>query len=154
MFYSIKGYKSYKLVLLGKLLLVIVIHIVHFIFSSFHTSTDAQFCVCVSWFRLQALWHAELKKKGRDGASLSRVFWRFCRTRFLVALLFLLIYTVTTFIGPVSISHLYSLTAVFWACIRINVYLPTYHTHRHTHTLNTDFRILEFKSVLRFEITY
>ncbi|GAA6079367.1 ATP-binding cassette sub-family C member 5 isoform X1, partial [Tachysurus ichikawai] len=67
---------------------------------SFHTSTDAQFCVCVSWFRLQALWHAELKKKGRDGASLSRVFWRFCRTRFLVALLFLLIYTVTTFIGP------------------------------------------------------
>ncbi|XP_053497408.1 ATP-binding cassette sub-family C member 5 [Ictalurus furcatus] len=50
--------------------------------------------------RLQALWQAELKRKGRDGASLCRVFWRFCRTRLLVALLFLLISTVTDFIGP------------------------------------------------------
>ncbi|XP_060742129.1 ATP-binding cassette sub-family C member 5 isoform X1 [Tachysurus vachellii] len=61
---------------------------------SCHEASESNF------HRLQALWHAELKKKGRDGASLSRVFWRFCKTRFLMALLFLLIYTVITFIGP------------------------------------------------------
>ncbi|XP_053092755.1 ATP-binding cassette sub-family C member 5 [Pangasianodon hypophthalmus] len=53
-----------------------------------------------NYHRLQALWHAELKRKGRDGASLCRVFWRFCQTRMLVALLLLLISTVTAFIGP------------------------------------------------------
>ncbi|TSQ35288.1 Multidrug resistance-associated protein 5 [Bagarius yarrelli] len=49
--------------------------------------------------RLQTLWYDELKKKGIDGVSLYRVFWRFCQTRMLVALLSLLICTVTTFIG-------------------------------------------------------
>ncbi|KAK3526468.1 hypothetical protein QTP70_028681, partial [Hemibagrus guttatus] len=53
-----------------------------------------------NFHRLQSLWHAELKRKGKDGVSLRRVFWRFCRTRFLVALFFLLIFTVTSFIGP------------------------------------------------------
>ncbi|XP_062857046.1 ATP-binding cassette sub-family C member 5 [Trichomycterus rosablanca] len=50
--------------------------------------------------RLQALWHAELKRKGKDEASLGLVFWRFCQTRMLVALFSLLITMVTGFIGP------------------------------------------------------
>uniref|UniRef100_A0AAR2LI14 ATP-binding cassette sub-family C member 5 n=1 Tax=Pygocentrus nattereri TaxID=42514 RepID=A0AAR2LI14_PYGNA len=41
--------------------------------------------------RLEALWHEELKSKGKDGASLCRVFWRFCQTRMLVAIFCLLI---------------------------------------------------------------
>ncbi|XP_066523942.1 ATP-binding cassette sub-family C member 5 [Hoplias malabaricus] len=50
--------------------------------------------------RLEALWHEELKKKGKDGASLCRVFWRFCQTRTLVAVFCLLITMVTGFVGP------------------------------------------------------
>uniref|UniRef100_A0AAR2JGR7 Uncharacterized protein n=1 Tax=Pygocentrus nattereri TaxID=42514 RepID=A0AAR2JGR7_PYGNA len=50
--------------------------------------------------RLEALWHEELKSKGKDGASLCRVFWRFCQTRMLVAIFCLLITMVTGFIGP------------------------------------------------------
>ncbi|KAI4897311.1 hypothetical protein NFI96_034019, partial [Prochilodus magdalenae] len=50
--------------------------------------------------RLEVLWHEELKKKGKDGASLSRVFWRFCQTRMLVAIFCLLLTMVTGFIGP------------------------------------------------------
>uniref|UniRef100_A0AAR2K3M6 ATP-binding cassette sub-family C member 5 n=1 Tax=Pygocentrus nattereri TaxID=42514 RepID=A0AAR2K3M6_PYGNA len=42
-------------------------------------------------YRLEALWHEELKSKGKDGASLCRVFWRFCQTRMLVAIFCLLI---------------------------------------------------------------
>uniref|UniRef100_A0A1A8D856 ATP-binding cassette, sub-family C (CFTR/MRP), member 5 n=1 Tax=Nothobranchius kadleci TaxID=1051664 RepID=A0A1A8D856_NOTKA len=30
--------------------------------------------------RLESLWHDELKRRGREGASLTRVFWRFCQT--------------------------------------------------------------------------
>uniref|UniRef100_A0A8C7RZD4 Si:ch211-221f10.2 n=1 Tax=Oncorhynchus mykiss TaxID=8022 RepID=A0A8C7RZD4_ONCMY len=41
--------------------------------------------------RLENLWYDELKQKGKDGASLSRVFWRFCQTRMLVAIFSLLI---------------------------------------------------------------
>ncbi|XP_036431516.1 multidrug resistance-associated protein 5 [Colossoma macropomum] len=51
-------------------------------------------------YRLEALWHEELKRKGKDGASLGRVFWRFCQTRMLVAIFCLLITMVTGFIGP------------------------------------------------------
>uniref|UniRef100_A0AAR2JHA6 Uncharacterized protein n=1 Tax=Pygocentrus nattereri TaxID=42514 RepID=A0AAR2JHA6_PYGNA len=51
-------------------------------------------------YRLEALWHEELKSKGKDGASLCRVFWRFCQTRMLVAIFCLLITMVTGFIGP------------------------------------------------------
>uniref|UniRef100_A0A665W9R2 ATP-binding cassette sub-family C member 5 n=1 Tax=Echeneis naucrates TaxID=173247 RepID=A0A665W9R2_ECHNA len=37
--------------------------------------------------RLEFLWHDELKRRGREEASLTRVFWRFCQTRMLVSLL-------------------------------------------------------------------
>ncbi|XP_024918854.1 multidrug resistance-associated protein 5 isoform X3 [Cynoglossus semilaevis] len=50
--------------------------------------------------RLEFLWHNELKRRGREGASLSRVFWRFCQTRMLVAIFSLLITMVAGFVGP------------------------------------------------------
>lgn len=50
--------------------------------------------------RLESLWHDELKRKGREGASLTRVFWRFCRTRMLVAIFSLLLTMVAGFAGP------------------------------------------------------
>ncbi|XP_029296884.1 multidrug resistance-associated protein 5 [Cottoperca gobio] len=50
--------------------------------------------------RLEALWHDELKSRGREGASLTRVFWRFCQTRMLVAIFSLLLTMVAGFIGP------------------------------------------------------
>uniref|UniRef100_A0A8C2CKU5 Si:ch211-221f10.2 n=1 Tax=Cyprinus carpio TaxID=7962 RepID=A0A8C2CKU5_CYPCA len=52
--------------------------------------------------RLEWLWHEELKRRGKDGASLSRVIWRFCQTRMLVAIFSLLITMVAGFVGPVS----------------------------------------------------
>ncbi|XP_062380409.1 ATP-binding cassette sub-family C member 5 [Sardina pilchardus] len=54
----------------------------------------------VNYQRLETLWHEELKRKGKDGASLSRVFWRFCQTRMLVAVFSLLITMIAGFIGP------------------------------------------------------
>ncbi|XP_036934103.1 multidrug resistance-associated protein 5 isoform X3 [Acanthopagrus latus] len=50
--------------------------------------------------RLESLWHDELKRRGREGASLSKVFWRFCQTRMLVAIFSLLITMVAGFVGP------------------------------------------------------
>ncbi|XP_036403959.1 multidrug resistance-associated protein 5 [Megalops cyprinoides] len=50
--------------------------------------------------RLETLWHEELKNRGREGASLARVFWRFCQTRMLVAIFALLITMVACFVGP------------------------------------------------------
>ncbi|XP_072251470.1 ATP-binding cassette sub-family C member 5 [Leuresthes tenuis] len=50
--------------------------------------------------RLEFLWHDELKRRGREGASLIRVFWRFCQTRMLVAIFSLLLTMVAGFIGP------------------------------------------------------
>ncbi|XP_056625623.1 ATP-binding cassette sub-family C member 5 isoform X4 [Triplophysa dalaica] len=50
--------------------------------------------------RLEWLWHEELMIQGKDGASLSRVFWRFCQTRMLVAIFSLLITMVAGFAGP------------------------------------------------------
>lgn len=50
--------------------------------------------------RLQSLWRTELKTRGREGASLTRVFWRFCRTRMLVAIFSLLLTMVAGFVGP------------------------------------------------------
>uniref|UniRef100_A0A3Q3N0T8 ATP-binding cassette sub-family C member 5 n=1 Tax=Mastacembelus armatus TaxID=205130 RepID=A0A3Q3N0T8_9TELE len=47
--------------------------------------------------RLEFLWHDELKRRGREGASLSRVFWRFCQTRMLVAIFSLLLTMVAGF---------------------------------------------------------
>uniref|UniRef100_A0A4W5MG89 Uncharacterized protein n=1 Tax=Hucho hucho TaxID=62062 RepID=A0A4W5MG89_9TELE len=52
--------------------------------------------------RLESLWHDELKQKGKEEASLSRVFWRFCQTRVLVAIFSLLITMVTGFVGSVN----------------------------------------------------
>nr|XP_023846068.1 multidrug resistance-associated protein 5 [Salvelinus alpinus] len=67
--------------------------------------------------RLENLWHDELKQKGKDGASLSRVFWRFCQTRMLVAIFSLLITMVTGFIGPALLVRAlleYSQSAEAW----------------------------------------
>ncbi|XP_075959051.1 ATP-binding cassette sub-family C member 5 isoform X1 [Anarhichas minor] len=50
--------------------------------------------------RLEALWRDELKRRGREGASLTRVFWRFCQTRMLVAVFSLLLTMVAGFVGP------------------------------------------------------
>ncbi|XP_054453081.1 ATP-binding cassette sub-family C member 5 [Anoplopoma fimbria] len=50
--------------------------------------------------RLEALWNDELKRRGREGASLTRVFWRFCQTRMLVAVFSLLLTMVAGFVGP------------------------------------------------------
>lgn len=50
--------------------------------------------------RLEYLWHEELKRSGREGASLTRVFWRFCQTRTLVAVFSLLLTMVAGFVGP------------------------------------------------------
>uniref|UniRef100_A0A8C6K997 ATP-binding cassette sub-family C member 5 n=1 Tax=Nothobranchius furzeri TaxID=105023 RepID=A0A8C6K997_NOTFU len=41
-----------------------------------------------------------LKRRGREGASLTRVFWRFCQTRMLVAIFSLLLTMVAGFVGP------------------------------------------------------
>lgn len=50
--------------------------------------------------RLESLWHDELKRRGREGASLRRVFWRFCQTRTLMAMFSLLVTMTAGFIGP------------------------------------------------------
>uniref|UniRef100_A0A672I5M8 ATP-binding cassette sub-family C member 5 n=1 Tax=Salarias fasciatus TaxID=181472 RepID=A0A672I5M8_SALFA len=50
--------------------------------------------------RLEYLWHDELKRHGREGASLTRVVWRFCQTRMLVAIFSLLLTMVAGFVGP------------------------------------------------------
>ncbi|XP_012709178.2 multidrug resistance-associated protein 5 [Fundulus heteroclitus] len=50
--------------------------------------------------RLESLWQNELKRRGREGASLTRVFWRFCQTRMLVAIFSLLLTMVAGFVGP------------------------------------------------------
>uniref|UniRef100_A0A673BQ09 ATP-binding cassette sub-family C member 5 n=1 Tax=Sphaeramia orbicularis TaxID=375764 RepID=A0A673BQ09_9TELE len=50
--------------------------------------------------RLESLWHDELKRRGREGASLTRVFWRFCQTRTLVAMFSLLVTMVAGFVVP------------------------------------------------------
>ncbi|XP_073446643.1 ATP-binding cassette sub-family C member 5-like [Dendrobates tinctorius] len=52
-----------------------------------------------SW-RLQRLWEAENQKRGKRKASLTLVLWRFCRTRFLLSSLCLIITMVANFIGP------------------------------------------------------
>lgn len=62
----------------------------------------AIFCLLVFCSRLESLWHDELKRRGREGASLTRVFWRFCQTRMLVAIFSLLLTMVAGFVGPVS----------------------------------------------------
>ncbi|XP_014846294.1 PREDICTED: multidrug resistance-associated protein 5-like [Poecilia mexicana] len=50
--------------------------------------------------RLEFVWYSELKMRGREGVSLTRVFWRFCQTRMLVAIFSLLLTMVAGFVGP------------------------------------------------------
>ncbi|XP_075908476.1 ATP-binding cassette sub-family C member 5 isoform X2 [Petromyzon marinus] len=50
--------------------------------------------------RLERLWQQELKECGREGASLSRVMWRFCRTRLVISILCLMITMLAGFCGP------------------------------------------------------
>ncbi|KAM4699734.1 ATP-binding cassette sub-family C member 5-like [Discoglossus pictus] len=54
----------------------------------------------VSCDRFQQLWEEELRKRGKQKASLSLVMWRFCRTRSLLALFSVIITMVANFIGP------------------------------------------------------
>lgn len=63
--------------------------------------------VLSAYSRLESLWHDELKRRGREGASLTRVFWRFCQTRMLVAIFSLLLTMVAGFVGPVSAVQIY-----------------------------------------------
>ncbi|XP_039621912.1 multidrug resistance-associated protein 5-like isoform X1 [Polypterus senegalus] len=49
--------------------------------------------------RFELLWNKEVNKKGKEGASLTRVIWRFCRTRFLIAIFSLMLCTVAGFIN-------------------------------------------------------
>ena len=56
----------------------------------------------VSVPRLESMWNEELKRGGKDGPSLTRVLWRFCQTRMLVAIFALLLTMVAGFVGPVS----------------------------------------------------
>ncbi|XP_035377481.1 multidrug resistance-associated protein 5 isoform X1 [Electrophorus electricus] len=58
-----------------------------------HEASDTNFS------RLEALWHEEVKRKGRDDVSLSRVFWRFCQTRVVVGVFCLFLTTVASFAG-------------------------------------------------------
>ncbi|XP_027219261.2 ATP-binding cassette sub-family C member 5 isoform X6 [Penaeus vannamei] len=50
--------------------------------------------------RFEAMWNEEVKRKGKDGASLQRVVWRFLRTRLIVALTFFMITLIMGFVGP------------------------------------------------------
>ncbi|CAL8305027.1 unnamed protein product [Arctogadus glacialis] len=50
--------------------------------------------------RLESMWNEELKRGGKDGPSLTRVLWRFCQTRMLVAIFALLLTMVAGFVGP------------------------------------------------------
>ncbi|XP_043560557.1 multidrug resistance-associated protein 5-like isoform X1 [Chiloscyllium plagiosum] len=50
--------------------------------------------------RFEKLWQDELKKHGREKASLGRVAWRFCQTRAFIAVGCLMITMLASFIGP------------------------------------------------------
>lgn len=76
--------------------------------------------------RLDFLWHDELKRRGRDGASLTRVFWRFCQTRMLVAIFSLLLTMVAGFVGPVSTVQI--LLPLYVLQITVMVLLAWSHT--------------------------
>uniref|UniRef100_A0AAQ6IP44 Uncharacterized protein n=1 Tax=Anabas testudineus TaxID=64144 RepID=A0AAQ6IP44_ANATE len=73
--------------------------------------------------RLESLWHDELKRQGREGASLRRVFWRFCQTRMLVAIFSLLLTMVAGFIGPVSILKSSFTYVVHGLCLVAGIFL-------------------------------
>jgi len=51
--------------------------------------------------RFERLWHEHVEKNS-EKSSLSRVMWRFCRTRCIVAMLFMVFAVIFQFLGPVS----------------------------------------------------
>ncbi|XP_063866904.1 ATP-binding cassette sub-family C member 5-like isoform X1 [Scylla paramamosain] len=74
--------------------------------------------------RLEILWNAEVKKKGKDAASLQYVLWQFYRTRFLFGIVIFSLTIILGFVGPIAfmrffISWLSSdeplLVGLFWA---------------------------------------
>uniref|UniRef100_A0A674N4C6 Si:ch211-221f10.2 n=1 Tax=Takifugu rubripes TaxID=31033 RepID=A0A674N4C6_TAKRU len=77
--------------------------------------------------RLEFLWHDELKRRGRDRASLTRVFWRFCQTRMLVAIFSILLTMVAGFVGPVStvqiLLPLYVLSVPYGLCLVAGIFV-------------------------------
>uniref|UniRef100_A0A674N7V1 ATP-binding cassette sub-family C member 5 n=1 Tax=Takifugu rubripes TaxID=31033 RepID=A0A674N7V1_TAKRU len=81
----------------------------------------------VSASRLEFLWHDELKRRGRDRASLTRVFWRFCQTRMLVAIFSILLTMVAGFVGPVStvqiLLPLYVLSVPYGLCLVAGIFV-------------------------------
>ncbi|XP_077987353.1 ATP-binding cassette sub-family C member 5-like isoform X2 [Glandiceps talaboti] len=54
--------------------------------------------------RLTSLWHEEIQKKGKDNASLKIVFWKFCRSRVIIACVCQLTFCLACF-GNVLIVH-------------------------------------------------
>ena len=54
--------------------------------------------------RLEALWHEHVSQHG-EKSSLSQVIWRFCRTRCIVAMTFMVLAVIYQFLGPVSFSN-------------------------------------------------
>jgi len=57
--------------------------------------------------RLERLWHEHVAQSG-EKSSLSYVIWRFCRTRVIVAMLFMLFAVIFQFLGPVSLGNDYA----------------------------------------------
>ncbi|KAJ9585510.1 hypothetical protein L9F63_002711, partial [Diploptera punctata] len=54
--------------------------------------------------RLEALWHEHVSQHG-EKSSLSQVIWRFCRTRCIVAMTFMVLAVIFQFLGPAIIQR-------------------------------------------------
>lgn len=75
--------------------------------------------------RLERLWHQHVAQNG-EKSSLSLVMWRFCRTRCIVAMVFMMLAVIFQFLGPVSLRihqisfdvFQYSDVTYFFSCIR------------------------------------
>ncbi|XP_050718619.1 ATP-binding cassette sub-family C member 5-like isoform X19 [Eriocheir sinensis] len=52
--------------------------------------------------RLEILWNAEVKRKGKEGASIQYVLWQFYRTRFIFGLFIFSLTIILGFIGPIT----------------------------------------------------
>jgi len=57
--------------------------------------------------RLERLWHEHVAQSG-EKSSFSYVIWRFCRTRCIVAMLFMVFAVIFQFLGPVSLRNDYA----------------------------------------------
>lgn len=70
-------------------------------------------------FRLEKMWTEEVQRKGKEGASLECVVWRFCRTRLMIGVAIYFIILLLGFLGPVSsfyFSHLLLFKMVMSLC--------------------------------------